>query len=457
MTSFTDKFDRPDQTGLGALITYGWTVVHSGVYGVEIRDKAVTNEANQRSASFQGLPSYSPTQPTQQVRANVAISAEAADARISIGNFATGTIGSSSDAAFYWGFGATILFGPGGARTLGIYKHGSLVAFGLAQQSILTTADVSTKTLKNDAGTSDLSVIQELRVIINEEVYGLRIRAYLNNGDDYAPDLEWKEQRDYAIVSANNYYSWLFGFGQAGLRTLNLLSFEAQDLDFKKIDTLRRDCLTRKQIVDRAKLRYEGSSSETDFDEVLAQEFTNDAQDDIINRLGDLAEFIRSRETISVTVDGNGYFTMPNYVERPIRIMSIDNKEVFWKEVGYTSEGSLLMAVADAQTGNAASSGTYIMDYETRWERMDKDSDLCVVPRRFQEAIVLGVCLRMAQFDTSVSPEQYRLHKAAYEEKLLNIKRIMNQLRRSQHNRLASPRPINSNNFFNDIEWNRTV
>jgi len=457
MVTFTDKFDRVDSTGLGSIVTYGWTVVHSGVYGVEIRDKAVTNEAATKSACFQGLLGKYPTKPSQMIRGNLAITAEGADSRVTIGTFSTGTIGSSSDAAFYWGFGATILFGVGGVRTLGIYKHTYGVLFGLAQQTIVATKDVATKTLKNDAGTTDLSVIQELRVIINEEVYGLRIRAYLNNDDDFAPDLEWKEQRDYAIISANNYYSWVFGFGSAALRTLYLLSFEAQDLDFKKIDTLRRDRLTLAQIVERARLRYEGSSRETDFDLALSKQFANDAQDDIINRLGDLAEFIRTRETISVTIDGNGYFTMPNYAERVLRLSTPDGKNVSWKQIGYTTEGSLLMAAGDIQTGYAASSGDYVMDYETRWERMDSDTDVCVIPRRFQEVLVLGVCYRMAQFDTSISPETLFLHKKEYEEKLLNVKRIMNDLRRTQHPRLMSPKPVNSNNFFNDIEWNRTV
>jgi len=452
MVSFSDKFDRNDSTGLGTPLTYGWTTKHAGTYGVEIRDRVVTNEAAKNSVSIQYLSA--PSKSSQVVRARFAITAEGADHRISLGTYANGTPLAASDADLFWGYGVTILFAASGVRTLGIYRNSYTVPLGLGAQQVMTTTNAASLTLKDEpTGTTDLSIVQELRFRINQDVYGVRIQAYLNNNDDDAPNLEWKESRD--MLAGTNYYYWMFAFGSANLRTLYLFNIEAEDYDYKEFRTVRRDGLRLSEIIDRAKLRYEGSSSETDFDTALAKQFANDTQDDIINRLGDLAIFARPRETLTLTIDGNGYCTLPNYIERPIRITTTDNKLVSWKTVNYTTDGSMVVCIGESQTGYAAPSGSYYVDYELKWTRMNKNEDTSIIPRRFQEALVMGVVYRMSGFDTS--SKAYSLYKMEYEEKLLNIKRIMNNLRRSEHNRLRSPRPVNSNNFFNDIEWNRTV
>lgn len=427
--TFLDQFDRADAS-LAA--NNGWITIAAGAtFGIEILDKVATNEGSKRSFALQllSVPSIS----SQEIEAHVWIGAEAADARVFIGTNADGT----STASLFCGFGVSLLAASSGVRTLEIWQDAFPAAPGVTSPTVQASRDVASLTIKT--GGSDVGVIQRLRFIINAETQGTRIRAYLNNDDDDAPTLEYISKRDRVTDPSGGYFKWLFGFGSTTARTLAVMAFSAKDSDFRKADVIRKDTMTLAEVIAAAKLRYEGSSSQTDFDADLCKQLANDAQEEILNELGDKATFLQPRELMSLVVSSaDGTFLLPTYVETPLTIIdSLTGHEWDWKRIGQDTNGQIICAMDPSH-----SSGPFWVTFETRKERMDADTDASRIPRRFAEVLILGVVYRLSSFDKSRGRQaSYEKDKLEFREKLMQMKAKLATFQRATKPRLRTALP----------------
>ena len=413
MTDFIDKFDRADEVDMDGL--NGWNVLSPSPGFVELFDTYATNGLAAREC-FVYQDTTLPSGFEQEIRAKIACTTEHAGSFIGIG-----CEGDELLTNPLWGYGAYIHWNTSGVRSAGLYtnKLGGYWASGTNVNLRKTMVPV----LEENGTGSDLNVIQQLRVRIKAVEGGTRIRVYINNEDNGAPDMEHIEPRD---SYGTGYGKWYFWFGIADpARVLLVGEVAAFDTQPDSTPRSREGALTLTQITSGARSRYAGSSRD-DFDGDLANDFANDAQLEVLHNLGDMAYFLNVVETFLLTVDSDGFTELEDKVERVISIRNANTeKESRWEATDYTTSGNLRVRIDPAPSGD-----TYRLTYRLRPERMSADHHTSVIPREHGEVLKVATAMRMAQFDSNT--EHYLMLKETYDRLLKMLKRNCNLFARQR-------------------------
>lgn len=432
MTEFLEKFDRSNRDLDGDA---GWTVIGQPGLGsppvagaIEILDTYATNKvASHESFAVQGATL--PETFDQEVVARVACIEQDAGAFIGVG-LEKGAVASNPS----WGFGAYLYYEPNGQRSLGLYANRDGGWFALVPANIHLFG-TKTVTLLTDPAGSDLRVIQQIRVRARRTDEGTLIRAYLNNGDMASPDLEYLFHRD---SFGTSFGEWGFWFGaHSNARKLIVASIEAQDIRFDLAAYTPVGTPTLKELKDGALARYSGSAENDDLDPGLLTEYANDAINEIVNEVGDIAYFLNPVETMTLVLDDDGFTAFDERVERVISIRNPDTeREVKWEGVNPTKDGRVRVKIDPAPVPSGQS---YRVTFQLRPDGMDKDSDHSIIPRKHRELAMIAIAMRIGGFDTNAEHLQW-LEKR-YERLLVLLKRDCNRWQRMRRKlRFHSPR-----------------
>jgi len=439
MTTWDQTFAQNDAATLDGIL--GFTLAQDGSGGgdIELFNTFATPSVNDEVVVATQTTTV-PTTHNQEISVLFASSTEEEGGRnysITCGTFTDGT-GAS------WGVGARFTYGASGLRTLDIIADsGGGVVFGGSPASFLTK-DVTSLTETADvagSGVTDLLVLQEMRFIVTTIEGGMRLRAYINEDDDDQPTLEYRDYRDPHEYTGSTFGSWYFAFGDSFARALKLSEVHARDYEEKIPEAIQLgDRHSLSEIRANVLTRVDGSSVGTDraSDTAFMNELINSTVEEIIDEVGDVALFMQPVEEMTLTVDADRVATLPAYVDRVFTIVEIDKEfSTPWHFLGYTTDETVQVIF---EKGYDATSGRHRVHYQMKYQRMDADDDLCIIPRRFTEAVVYGTILRIAEYDTNDSLHQQTLLR--YQQKLKQIKQAMNRVLRTSKGQLRARRRV---------------
>lgn len=131
--------------------------------------------------------------------------------------------------------------------------------------------------------------------------------------------------------------------------------------------------------------------------------FINDALREIYNTLGDNPWFLRKVETITATGFYPSTIELPKRIRRPVRFESsaYPGRPLRVKSLYTTDNGSVVVTLPSDV------SGPYLV-YHTEVPRdLEGDDDRCLVPRDYQELIVILACKRLAECSGNGSIAKY--------------------------------------------------
>ena len=175
----------------------------------------------------------------------------------------------------------------------------------------------------------------------------------------------------------------------AALKEMDAGVHDALDLD---------EVITVATAKERVRSFYENNkvrTGATNDDTVLLH--LNGALDHILNKIGDLAYWLRQREEIEVTSSSttNGVITMPKYVKRILRIESVSDPTypLRFEMVGHADGGALQILMLERQTGT----GTFTFQYIQATEPLTADNQIVPLPKLALEWFITEACRRVAR------------------------------------------------------------
>ena len=192
------------------------------------------------------------------------------------------------------------------------------------------------------------------------------------------------------------------------------------------------DLLTLSEVRTRVVRRYErtvtASSSTNDQIDV----FINDALREFLNTVGDNAWFLRRMETLTMDGAYPGTLNLPRKIKRLISIESVScpGQQIVWKGLGYTDQGRLQVTLHDY------SGSSYVAHFIVLPEDLEKDNDLCLVPRDYIELIVVLACKRLAESGGNAQVAGY--YAAEVERLYKYVKRNMQTFDRMRQGQLSA-------------------
>ena len=124
----------------------------------------------------------------------------------------------------------------------------------------------------------------------------------------------------------------------------------------------------------------------------------NNAQRDLLNRLGDLAVFLRREEDLSLEVTSPQRIAyLPRRIGRVLRIgpqtTSFDGCSIDFRVIGHDSDGRLKISLPWSGTT------TFRILYEPVVYDMVGNEDKSIIPRDYKECLVAAAVLRMFRDD----------------------------------------------------------
>ena len=421
MTIWAETFSQSDITDLDSDLGFLGA-------GLDLIDTYATNSVGS-SAGIMYQVTTTPATLSQEIRALVAFETETPSSgtdshSIMVCNYAnvTGTV---------QGYGVRLIYANADVRTLEIVREAG------AGEDVLATLTLTTEVL-SVAG-SDLLVSQEIRLIATPVEGGTRLRAYINDNDDDFPTIEFTDYRDPFDLTGSVFGQWAIITGAAALNALRILEIHGQDLDERLPPVVQlQDRHTLSEIRANVLTRVDGSSVGTDRagDMDFMNEIINSTVEEILDEVGDVALFMQPVEVLTLTAGVDRITTMPAYVDKVISIVETDRDlKPPWHFLGYTSDG-VVQIIFDR--GYAITGRTTRVHYQMKYQRMDVDTDLCVIPRRFTEAVVYGAIMRIAEYDTNDSLHRQTMER--YQQKVTQIKRAMNRMLRGSRTPMVARR-----------------
>lgn len=373
---FLDSFERTDESPLA---TGGWTSSN-----VQITNGSCTAVA--ASAAYAIQATTVPSTANQVVRALVASNAEGASQIVAIAGRCAGTAASPSS-----GYRLSLTWGAAGARTAKLQKYNRASPGSVLD---LTSATVTLVT----SNTSDLRVMQELRLTITDTPRGVLLNGYVNQDNDETPTITFTDLgRDSGGAGYTPTHktagSWMFFFTTTGV---SLELFEGKDyFTLEKYNPYAGRTL--KQLRDSVLVLVDRTSS-SNFQAASLNQFINDAQEEVLIELGDLALFARTEETMTLSSVTNDRTFLPSYVERVERIAwPTDGSPVRWTYRDLDASGLPSIQI-DPAPGSSGSD--YLVTYYKRATELVSDTDRTIVPRWLDEAVVAGAARRVAEQDS---------------------------------------------------------
>lgn len=402
MVEFADDFDRTPGDLEG---NNGWGVVGSndlknGV--LEIRDRYVTNTA----AAVAGIASQNNagTQPTtrdQRVTAFVSSSEEDSSTYVRIGIGGQSSVGGGTFAERARMAFIELQYRPNGERILSLITkvEGATVETTLA--SIVMVASGGIPQAGYYGGLLDggaLNTLQELRLIVTQEEYGLKLQGYANNLDDDKPTIEGQLRSDFAVQAGvigqfGDFWMELSPTNTVGALVVALFT-GADYVIPDRVEAIQKDYYpTVGEIADRVTRRFTGGTS-IQFEEFEMVEYISDEVEQIIMEMGDEAWFLIIQEQLTIDYDDEGFATLPGKVERPLWIERIgDKRPQSWAYQYHDSAGNVVIRLnASQETSNIE----FFTRYLQRWIRPQFLTDKIPIPKKHIETVVYAVCRTLA-------------------------------------------------------------
>ena len=419
MVTFTDEFDRSsrDLANDG-----GWETIvrdtEAKTGAIEILREYATNSVTVESIAAQTGATAIPTTANQQVTgwvSSTTYSTGSNDQYVDLGVGMSDNPEDNSYTGIGFGYFVRLDYRSAGQRVLSIMEHfvGSadapttlasltMIAAGTSSDG---TGVVQTGYVGHLDGFGAVNIPQEIRLIVDEQTSGLRLRAYVNNPDDDKPTLEARSLGDYvpSTAGATYGYQW-FRFGPANIaNTLILGRFYGEDYTHpisKKV--LRHpDWPTLQEVRRQVRLRHTrgatGSLTDSDLDQHICW-----AHDELINDLGDIAHFlVRSEGALTITFDSEGFATLPVYMRRVQSVERTPGRgEIIWQHDHFVDTSGAIV-IRNSQRSEVATGGTFRVKYLVRHERPGDELDQLAWPRSHTEVLVVSTLLRLAEDDRS--------------------------------------------------------
>jgi hypothetical protein len=429
MTTFQDKFDRDD---IDLDTDGGWTVgdpTDTGGGIIEILDQYATNSLTASAGvAMQGL-TVPTVGPEQSVSAWVTSVVEDAEAKIDIG---VGGHLPDDWVNRVLGVWARLSWLPNGERRVSLhhlFRGGTEKQ--VREEVLVLSGGVEAAGFEGvllDSGAT--REFQRLRLIVVEEDSGLVASVYVNNDDDDHPIFKERIESDWidpVLAAPTDYGDLWFGFGAVTGAT-NLVVNEFTGGDYAQTDRVvvpvRADLVTLAEIRERTKLRITlGGNVSNVLDEQLDR-YVNDSFTEILTQLGDSAYFMRKTETLSAEIV-NGRATLPTYMERPLGIYAdIYRRQTNWRFLHLDANGACVVELGFGS--NIVQTSPYEIDYYPHYVDMVEDDDVCPIPRKHIECVVVGAALRNAEIDRNAAG--LKSHIGRYMALLKLLRRDQNRL-----------------------------
>ena len=448
MATFTDQFNIANAATLDGV--GGWQVQDDGSSGaIEVFTTAAVNKTVSQEATAVQETTV-PTTREQRIRANVACLANPSSGTsyVTIGCYG---VQDGTAANFEWGWGLQLGWDSAGtARTLRIIRNtaGGFSGAGTSFNALITNANVTLATFNG----TDLTTLQEIQLIVTQIDGGMRVRAYLNEGDLSNPTLEFLDPHDFPVnATATQVAGWYIGLGVHDVaRALLVYNVYAEDYSESSIDDIQeKDQPKLSELRTAISERYSGASTMS-LDDTILNRFINNAVQRCIRDLGDAATFMQPTTVITLEADANGFATLPRYVKRPISLWRAnENREAPWYLAEQTVNGAV---VVNLDRNDSPGSTEVRMTYVVKFENMEADTDRCPIPKEYQELIEVATCIALA------SKDEMTTRRATYLEEygacLGSVKSDLQRGVRSKHFRFAPLRMGRGRRRLYPINWN---
>lgn len=332
------------------------------------------------------------------------------------------------------GYGARLTWDVSGDRTLDILKMDPITN----AIEIMDTMAVTLATFNDDGTLRDLSVGQHLRLVVFDiseassllpQDANVMVRAYLNEVDDGQPTLQvvdnGRSRSGQSQPVHRNPGTWAISFGKA-----NDIQYDA----FAGIDTytipdagiFRRDYSTLKELREKA-VRKVTVGGVSNYNTTYLNEIATAAIQEVITECGDKAHFLERLENIYLRADpATRLVTMPDSVERVYQIFDSTTFEgIFWKMVATDSQGRQRVYIDPVPSAK-----DFTVYFRFQFVSLENDTDLLPIPKKWEEAAVVGMALRIAEDDGKIKL-QASLEKR-WQKAIRILKSAMSQINRSK-------------------------
>lgn len=201
-----------------------------------------------------------------------------------------------------------------------------------------------------------------------------------------------------SFVNPTNHFG-SSGYVQAAEAVMEAL----QAMDVEPFDAIaEHDRVTVEAFMDRVRTYYNRSRTQTDADDETLMIHGNGALDQILNTIGDNAEFLRRRAQLTLTADDStGVITMPGYVTRVLRIEAERRPDypLQFEMVNRGSGGKLQIILKE----RCAPSGSFFVHFHTRPREMTVQDEFVPLPRQLVEWLVCETAKRLSYAGTNVT------------------------------------------------------
>lgn len=289
------------------------------------------------------------------------------------------------------GYGLSLLWNTDGTRKMGLLK---------INKATKAIEDMGTVTvvLKDGTGDADLGANQIIRlVVVTLPDDRVLLRGYLNEDDDGEPTIEAVDVGRSVTGASSTVHrgAGTYAITLGGTTTVMIDSVTMRDdyvlsafgdfqVGYRTLSALRTELI-------RSTERGATSSLDSEYLNILI----NQTVKAVMNEIEDIAQFSRKMRVFALAEDTDKLVEMPYDVDRVLEIYDRDTRlPVQWKVVNTTSNNRLSVTISPPPAGR-----DYQVDYIEKWEPMSLDTDLCVIPEKFDEVVIAGASVRLARAD----------------------------------------------------------
>lgn len=436
MVQFTETFEyaNGDLDGVSA---GAWDIVDSAnqADGIAVLQNAATNKGTDAAVAFYGTAAA--TESTD-VLAYVAAFEEGTGSTLDVG---LAGAHAATYAAVIRGIYARLHFQVDGVRTLSIRRRLKNDASDteLASVDLVLSGGIEAPGYEGRLvvqGGTDLGELQALRLTLTATAYGMLARAYVNQSDLARPTLEQPVASDFVQPDGSTNGAWWFGFGAAtAANKLQIAAIAGADFE-ADADTvpqeIRDDQVTLAELRKRVRNLYDKGQNSATGDERIDYAL-NDSIEQALNTIGDVAWFMRRQEDVDLEPDAvTGEVTMPVKMERVVGLrVAATGCPARFEFRRLTTDGALVLHLPGRL------SQEYAVDYVIRHRSLTDEHQVCPIPRRHSEMIVVGAALRLAEVDRNKEFHRNQLGRYGELERLF----LQDNARHSNQTRtLAQPR-----------------
>jgi hypothetical protein len=401
MTEFVDDFARADE----AIETGGdWAALNSNnatsnVVAV-LDGRMVNNDPTRSAAAF--YVTTKPAAASQEMQANITASVQGSNCHVDIGVLGKqAAAGWSSNPLGVW---ARFAWLANGARRLSIHRF---LPGDSAATTVVTTDLVMAGAIESsshlgallDAGA--LGSVQNVRLVVEEQDWGLRARVFLNTNDDDRYALEARLTGDWLGTgdTAQADGSWWIGFGASGGAAGDqaVLAVAGSDYDLSDDKALieQRDDQPRLSELRQDVLYRYTSAGGTNRPAEVVDAAIRYATIEALLILGDKVETRREEATVALTIDAvTGRAT--GFTAKMLRVLDIRDAtthgRVAFNHQNRGVDGTPVLRVS-------GSSGDYLVTYSIRPRMPKAPDDPVPFPPEHVEMLIYGACQRLAESD----------------------------------------------------------